>query len=224
MPAPPTDKPPSSKMPTSTRKTSPYERIKQAIMSGALAAGEPLVEIPLAEWCEVSRTPIREALTRLEQDGLVQRTERGLIVRESTPGEIIDLYEARIVLESKVAAVAAERHTVADLSSMRRAEEQYRRSAHDDVDLAESNRAFHRAIWVASHNNALIDLLERLNMHLGRHPLTALQFPGRHEAAIVEHHDMVAAISARDAELAAKIATQHFSEAQEIRLRLLEQG
>jgi DNA-binding GntR family transcriptional regulator len=193
-------------------------------MSGVLAPGEQLVEIPLAEWCDVSRTPIREALTRLEQDGLVQRGEHGLIVRESTPSEIIDLYESRIVLESKAAAVAAERRTVADLSNMRRAEDRYRLAAPDEVELlADYNRDFHRAIWVASHNNSLIDLLERLNMHLGRHPLTTLRFPGRHQTAAEEHRDCVTAIGDRDASGASKISGQHFAEAQEIRLKILEQ-
>jgi DNA-binding GntR family transcriptional regulator len=222
MSASPIDEPPGSKRPTPVRRLSPYERLKQAIISGALAPGEQLVEIPLAEWCEVSRTPIREALTRLEQDGLIQRTEHGLVVRESTPAEIIDLYDSRIVLESRAAAVAAERRTATDLSYMWRAEERYRGLANDDVEnLAKRNREFHRAIWVASHNNSLIDLLERLNMHLGRHPLTTLQFPGRHETAAMEHHNLVTVISDQNAELAGKIASQHFTEAQEIRLKIL---
>jgi DNA-binding GntR family transcriptional regulator len=205
------------------RRITPYERLKQAIMSGELAPGEQLVEIPLAEWCQVSRTPIREALTRLEQDGLAQRSERGLVVRESSPGEIIDLYESRIVLESKVAAVAAERHTAVDLGAMRRADERYRRVPQDDVDtLAERNREFHRTIWQASHNGSLIDLLERLDMHLGRYPITTLRFPGRHEASLHEHHELVTAISERDAERAAEVAGLHFTTARDIRLKLWE--
>jgi DNA-binding GntR family transcriptional regulator len=215
--------PPGTRRPPVARRVSPYDRLKQAIMSGELAPGEPLVEIPLAEWCQVSRTPIREALTRLEQDGLAQRTDRGLVVRESSPGEIIDLYEARIVLESKAAAVAAERHTAVDLSAMRRADERYRTVDTADVNtLAERNREFHRAIWVASHNRSLIDLLERLDMHLGRYPITTLKFPGRHDTAVHEHHELIAAISDRDANRAAKIAEQHFTTAREIRLKLWE--
>jgi DNA-binding GntR family transcriptional regulator len=203
---------------------SPYDRLKQAIMSGELTPGEQLVEIALAEWCQVSRTPIREALTRLEQDGLAQRTDRGLIVRESSPGEIIDLYESRIVLESKAAAVAAERHTTVDLSAMRRAEDRYRRVPLDDINgLAAGNRDFHRTIWLASHNGSLIDLLERLHMHLGRYPITTLKFPGRHEVAVAEHQELIKAIGDRDSERAAKIASQHFTTARDIRLQIWEE-
>lgn len=223
MPDSPTKSPAGVRKPAAARRVSPYDRLKQAIMSGELAPGEALVEIPLAEWCQVSRTPIREALTRLEQDGLAQRSDRGLVVRESSPGEIIDLYESRIVLETKVVEVAAERHTTADLSAMRRADERYRRVERDDVDtMAERNREFHRTIWLASHNRSLIDLLERLDMHLGRYPLTTLKFPGRHEDALEEHRDLVAAIGERDAEKAAEIARRHFTTARDIRLKLWE--
>jgi DNA-binding GntR family transcriptional regulator len=210
--------------PPAVRRTSPYERLKQAIMLGELLPGEQLVENVLADWCQVSRTPIREALTRLEQDGLAQRTERGLVVRESSPAEIIDIYEARIVLESKVAAVAAERHTPLDLIAMRRADERYRRADPEAVNaLAERNREFHRTIWHASHNESLVDLLERLDMHLGRYPVTTLAFPGRHEGALDEHAALVLAISERDSERAAEIASLHFKTARDIRLRLWEE-
>jgi DNA-binding GntR family transcriptional regulator len=204
-----------------TRRESPYQRLKQAIMSGELAPGVPLVETPLAEWCQVSRTPIREALTRLEQDGLVERTHRGLVVRANSPDEIIDLYDTRIVLESKAAAVAAERHTASDLSAMRRAEERYRRVEPDDVEaLVEGNRDFHRAIWMATHNRSLVDLLERLDMHLGRYPITTLTYRGRRATALLEHHELVEAIGGRRATRAATIAAEHFTTARDIRLAL----
>jgi DNA-binding GntR family transcriptional regulator len=208
---------------TAERRVLPYEKMKQAILAGEILPGEPLVENSLAEWCGVSRTPIREALMRLEQDGLVKRVERGLIVRESSPEEILDLYDTRIVLESKAAAVAAERRTSHDLMAMRRA---LQRTAAGDVSeaqrLAENNRTFHRAVWRASHNEALIDLLERLNLHLGRYPATTLIHPGRLESAYQQHSQLVDAVDARDADRAAAIATQHFSEARDIRLKLWE--
>jgi DNA-binding GntR family transcriptional regulator len=219
------ERPPGMRKPPAARRISPYDRLKQAIMSGELAPGEQLVEIPLAEWCQVSRTPIREALTRLEQDGLAQRTERGLVVRESSPGEIMDLYDSRIVLESRAASVAAERHTAVDLGAMRRADERYRRVSTDDIDtLAERNREFHRTIWLATHHRSLIDLLERLDMHLGRYPITTLRFPGRHETALFEHNALIEAIRDRDTVRAEEVARHHFSAARDIRLKLWEEA
>jgi DNA-binding GntR family transcriptional regulator len=213
---------PSRRSPTS-RRGAPYDRLKQAIMAGELLPGEPLVELSLAAWCQVSRTPIREALTRLEQDGLVHRTDRGLIVRESSPEEILDLYDTRIVLESRAAAVAAERRTSIDLISMRRADDRFRRVTADDPQaMAERNREMHRTIWRASHNESLIDLLERLNMHLGRYPATTLAYPGRRETAHDEHKNLIDAIESRDADVAAILATRHFTAARDIRLKLWE--
>ncbi len=206
-----------------TRRVVPYERIKQAIMSGDLEPGAPLVELALAEWCEVSRTPVREALLRLEQDGLVVRGDQGLSVRESSPEEILDIYDTRIVLEARAAAVAAERRTSHDLMAMRRLTDKF---SHCDAEeasaLAETNREFHRSVWRASHNDSLVDLLERLNLLLGRYPATTLAFPGRWKTASVEHNKLLLAIEARDEEEAAAVATRHFSAARDIRLRLWE--
>lgn len=203
------------------KKMSPYDRIKQAILWGDLLPDEQLVESALAEWCEVSRTPIREALKRLEQDGLVCRGEQGLVVRASSPEEILDLYDTRIVLENHAASVAAERRNSHDLLMMRRTTKNIKRiDSTDQRALAESNRNFHRTIWRASHNASLIDLLERLNMHLGRYPATTLAYPGRIATADREHLELIEAIEARDHNRAAAIATQHFTAAREIRLRI----
>jgi len=206
-----------------TRRTSPYERLKHAILAGAIRPGEPLVELALAGLYEVSRTPIREALTRLEQDGLVKRTERGLIVRESSPGEILDLYETRIVLETKAASMAAERRTSYDIIAMHRGAERSQRAAPGDgTALAQTNREFHRTVWRASHNESLIDLLERLDMHLGRYPATTLVFPGRRVDASSQHIGLVNAIEERDAAAAEHVAKEHFTDARAIRLKIWE--
>lgn len=202
-----------------------YERIKQAIMSGEFLPGDPLVELSLAEWCGLSRTPIREALSRLEQDGLAQRGDRGLIVRKSSANEIIDLYEVRVVLEAKAASVAASRRTPADIGAMRRAAEKYRQIRDESADaLVEANREFHRAIWEASHNLAVIDLLDRLNMHLGRHSMTTLQYPGRYESSLEEHDTIIQAVTEGNPELAHEAAEKHFTAALAIRLKQFEEG
>jgi DNA-binding GntR family transcriptional regulator len=205
------------------RRVTPYERLKQAILVGELVPGEQLVEATLAEWCQVSRTPIREALTRLEHDGLVRRSERGLIVRDSSPEEILDIYDTRIVLEGMAARVAAERRTSHDLMAMRKAQGRIARlSLGDPLAMAERNREFHRSVWRASHNDSLVDLLERLNLHLGRYPATTLAYPGRQASSHIEHENLIAAIEARDGDVAAAAAATHFTVARDIRLRLWE--
>jgi DNA-binding GntR family transcriptional regulator len=207
--------------PTQVPRVAPYEMLKQAILSGELVPGQPLIEATLATWCGVSRTPVREALRRLEQDGLVDRSIHGLAVRERSPEEIIDLYDTRLVLEATVARVAAERRTDHDVRQLRWNLQRGDDVAAENIDaMVEANQEFHRAVWRASHNESLIDLLERLHLHLARYPGTTLASPGRWPTARVQHADLVDAIERRDGDAAHGIAEQHFLEARDIRLAL----
>jgi DNA-binding GntR family transcriptional regulator len=182
------------------------------------------VESVLAELYGVSRTPIRDALSRLEQDGLVVRRDRSLVVRARSPEEILDIYETRIVLEVKAAVVAAERHTSFDAMQLGRALRGNEKANVADADgLVSRNRELHGTIWQASHNQTLIDLLERLNLHLVRYPATTLVHEGRWDEALREHRALVDAILERDAAAAAREAKRHFTRALEIRLELWEQ-
>jgi DNA-binding GntR family transcriptional regulator len=193
--------------------------VKQAILDRGLSPGESLVETALADRFGVSRTPIREALQRLEQDGLVERGDRGLVVRDVSPEEILDIYEARIALEGTAARLAADRRTNLDIVQIRRqlaamSEVEKR----DELRMAETNRGFHAAVWLASHNPSLLDLFNRIDQHLARYPVTTLSHPGRWETAIAEHADLLDAIERRDGVNAEKLAVHHFTEARDIRL------
>ncbi|GAB3468012.1 GntR family transcriptional regulator [Actinophytocola sediminis] len=210
-------------MPEAVNKITPYQRLKEAIRSGDLRPGQQLVESALAEWCEVSRTPIREALSKLQHDGLVERSERGLVVRERGPEEVLDIYETRIALEGTAARLAAERRSAHDLMLLRRALAKLESVAEGDVEaMVETNRQFHTAIWRASRNVSLIDLLERLDLHLARYPATTLSSPGRWGRSNDQHTALVAAIDARDSDTAEKLALEHFTEARDIRLSLFD--
>lgn len=202
-------------------RVSPYEMLKSAILSGELSAGQPLVETSLADWCGVSRTPVREALRRLEQDGLVHHSQGGLVVRVRSPEEILDIYETRIVLEATAGRVAAERRTDHDVRLMRYVLEHGKEVPSTNVaGMVEANQQFHELIWRASHNESLTDLLERLNLHLGRYPETTLSAPGRWEQALREHALLVDAIEQRCSDDAHRIAHEHFVHARDIRLAL----
>ncbi|MEO3884678.1 GntR family transcriptional regulator [Nonomuraea sp. B5E05] len=206
-----------------SRRRPLYEQLKESIYLGDLKPGQHLVESALAGMYEVSRTPIREALLRLEQDGLVVRGGDGLMVRDHSPAEILDLYEVRILLESEAGRAAAERRTTHDLLTLRKAAKRYEAV---DVDnprgMVEANREFHEAVWRCTHQLALLDLLERLELHLGRFPNTTLTYPNRREQTIEQHRAIVQAIEARDQEQAGKLCGRHFSDARDIRLALWE--
>lgn len=198
-----------------------YVKLREEIVSGSLAAGAPLVEGTVAARYGMSRTPVREALRRLQQDGLVERADRGMRVRTRSPEEILEIYEVRIVLEAEAARGAAERATRLDL--MRIAGALDRMKAADPADagaMAATNRAFHEALWSASHNGTLVDVLTRLHSHLTRYPATTLTSPGRWDTVLTEHADMLAAIETRDGETAGRIAREHMTEARDIRLRI----
>jgi DNA-binding GntR family transcriptional regulator len=201
--------------------TGAYETLRERILTGGLAPGEPLVETTLATMLGVSRTPVREALRRLEQDTLVERVHRGLQVRTQSIGEILEIYEVRIALEGTAARAAAERRTEIDqiqLEQMLHALES--RQDAPPPEVAALNARLHRLIWKAGHNQTLVDVLERLNMHLVRYPTTTYASPGRPEAAHREHTQIVEAIIARDAERAEEVAMSHMTNARNTRLEM----
>ncbi len=201
----------------------PYEQLKEAIYLGDLQPGQQLTETTLAQSFQVSRTPIREALARLEQDGLLVRTRNGLTVRERTAGEVLDIYDVRVLLESAAGRTAAERRTNNDIIELRRSHRRYIAAGDkDEQERVAANRHFHAAVWNAAHQPALTDLLRRIELQLGRFPITTLSYPGRWESTIDEHASLVGAIEARDGDRAAEIAGQHFTAARDIRLELWE--
>lgn len=212
---------PEQRAPAADRKLTPYERLTQAILAGELTPGQPLVETSLAAWCQVSRTPVREALTRLQQDGLVVRSERGLVVRERSPEEILDIYETRIELEAMAARVAATRRSDLDVLTMRRIVQRLEDvDATDELAMASANREFHRSVWRASRNESLTDLLRRLDLHLARYPSTTLSQPGRWAEGNREHQAIVDAVEARDEAAARALTAEHFAKARDLRLML----
>lgn len=203
--------------------SSVYDRIRDAILSGAFSDGRLLSENSLAAEFGTSRTPVREALHRLEDERLISRGPRGAVVRATSPEEILDIYEVRITLEGSAADAAARRSTPLDLARLR-ARLQEMHELDTPSDRASSNRAFHAALWAASHSPTLVDLLERLDVHLHRYPTSTLDDDERWNAALAEHDALVDAIARADAAAARAVAEQHMSAARDVRLRMAAQA
>jgi DNA-binding GntR family transcriptional regulator len=196
-----------------------YDQLRALILSDEMGPDTLLVETALATRLGVSRTPIREALRRLEQDGLVERTSRGTRVVERSPEQILEIYELRILLEGQAARTAAERATSLDINRMRAIHEQMASTGPNEEDeRVRLNRLFHEALWAASHNGTLVDVIDRLIAHL--HPQTTLRFPGRWDSILAEHGELLKAITEHRADDAATIAADHMTTAREIRLQL----
>jgi DNA-binding GntR family transcriptional regulator len=200
--------------------TSLYEEIREAILSGRYAPGQVLSENALATEFGKSRTPVREALHRLEIETLVERVPRGVRVRTTSPEEILDIYDVRITLEGAAAKAAAQRATEFDLTRLRSAHRAMVDVEDSSAAMAGANRRFHEAIWTASHNPTLVDLLHRLNVHLVRYPTTTLTHGDRWDAVLREHEELLDAIEGRDGESARRIAEHHMFGAREVRLQM----
>ncbi|MGV0393988.1 GntR family transcriptional regulator [Corynebacterium riegelii] len=136
-------------------------------MNGTLLPGTQLKEVQLANRFGVSRTPVRDALSRLEDLGLAERVNRGLEVRGLDPEQVIQVYDMRILLEVEASGQAAQNRNLNDILTLEALLERDRSlEKPTDAELIQTNLEFHRAVWKASQNPVLIDLLERLMTHL----------------------------------------------------------
>jgi DNA-binding GntR family transcriptional regulator len=198
-----------------------YEQLHAQIVSGELAPGARLTESVLATTFGISRTPVREALRRLEQDGLVERAAHGMLVKSRSPQEILEIYEVRIILEEAAARSAALNATELDLARLRQLHLVLVSSTPDDLDrLINGNRRFHEQVWSMSHNSALIDLLNRINSLILRYRGTTLIHQDRWVTALEEHTELLQAIESRDPARAAESARRHMALARDFRQRM----
>ena len=199
-----------------------YAQLRTQILSGVLSPGTPLREIALAGQFGVSRTPVREALRRLQQDRLLSQGVRGMEVRAIDPHEVVQVYDMRVLLEAEAAGQAARARGMADLMRLEGLLARDRALVDpDDVTRTRTNLEFHAAIWEAAHNDVLVDLLERLSLHLVHTPHSTLSVGDRWTTALDEHERLLEAIRARDEMGAREIAKAHMETAREIRLALL---
>ncbi|MGH1367506.1 MAG: GntR family transcriptional regulator [Maritimibacter sp.] len=204
-------------------KTSPkdaYELILDAIDAGIYQPGDRMVESELADRFGVSRTPIREALQRLETQRLLSRDGRSLIVASLDHNQLAELYAVRAELEGLAARLAAQHAAPEEVKVLRDMVEEDRRLVNDSRALARANRRFHRQIHLASHNRYLIQQLDLVHRTMALLATTSLAAEGRSQTAIGEHDAIVAAIEARDPAGADDALRAHISKAFETRLKL----
>lgn len=202
-----------------------YDALRLEIASGAIPAGSPVREVALATRFGVSRTPVREALRRLQQDRLLVPGARGLQVRSIDPQEVVQVYDVRILLEAEAARHAARARTAVDLAVLQGLLARDRALEDpDDETRAATNLEFHGAVWAAAHNAVLQDLLERLTVHLVRAPRSTLSADTRWAEALDEHAALLDALADGDPDRAAQVAADHMVAAREIRLVLLREA
>ena len=200
-----------------------YHRFRDDLVAGAWTPGDRISETEVAARYGMSRTPVREALARLEVEGLLARAGHVVTVPAPSVAQVLDLFDARIVLESALARHAAERHREADILVLQGAADRCRAlgASPRTTAMYHANRDFHHALGAASQNEVIAGLQRQLDMRVAALRATTLTVPGRWDAALDQHDAIVAAVAAGDRDAAAMAAERHLRDARELWLRLL---
>jgi len=202
-----------------------YRALRHGIVHGALAPGERLRSDALATELNVSRTPVREALRKLEAEGLVAHAGSRLVVRAFTEQDLTELFYVREALEGMAARLAAENATPAEIDAIRELLEDMDavRQRKDVGVFRRLTAEFHQLVCRASHNDRLLQLSQSLLDHVRQFPTSTLYREGRLAEALNEHRKLLAAIEARDGESAERLAREHRRRTLELRKEILRE-
>jgi len=191
-----------------------YEYLREEIIRGGLAPSERVTEEVVASRASVSRTPVREALHRLEVDGLIRTSARGTTVVEFSAEELADACIVRDQLEGLAARLAATQRTDLDLVMLDELTAEFEEAIGGDVSrVIDLNHDFHDIVWDAARNRFLKQQLERVRSLIERRDSTTLGTDERQRGALLEHRAIVDALRASDADAAEAATREHFHRA-----------
>lgn len=202
-----------------------FETLREAILSAKLEPGERLMEIQLAEEMGVSRTPVREAIRKLELEGFVVMIPRkGAYVAGISQKDVTDVFEVRAALEALAAGLAAERATDEEIEKLDRSLLAYsEQTIKQDINgIVESDTDFHDLLYKCSRNGRLQTIITHLREIIQRVRTVSLSQPGRSRDAVEEHRQIVDAIAERNVELAQNLAREHIYNAENSMLNSLK--
>ncbi len=178
-----------------------YEVLKHAIITGEIPAGERIVETDYADRLHISRTPLREALRKLERDGLVEYVlRRGVVVRAFTIADVEEIYTIRNALEMLTLPAIIEKATAEDIAALREMlHEMDDLMARKDFEaLSPVTRAFHRQLTSLCGQNRILRVIEGQDEFITRFSAMAIRQEDRLQAAHAEHYRLVDLIEQRD--------------------------
>ena len=201
-----------------------FASLRDAIWEGRFAPGERIAEEEIAQSLGVSRTPVRDALRRLQERGmLVVGASRSLIVAELSTPQVLELYAMREIMEGAAARLAAEHASAPEVHALRDIEQAFiEASAPDAAEMARLNRAFHEAICRAARNRYLDNASRELQDWIALLGPTTFTVSGRPSTSHGEHQAIIDAIAARKGDEAEQLARAHIREALRCRLKLLQ--
>ena len=201
------------------------ESIRDAIRKGILKPGERIMEIQLAEELGVSRTPVREAIRKLELEGyVVMMPRRGTYVANMSIRDISEIFEIRTALESLSNGLAAERITPEELEHLQRLLVMISSYIETkDMDkIVETDIEFHDLLYHAARNSRLVGIISNLRDQLTRFRTLSMSYPGRLEATLDEHRMIVEAIAQGDSRAAKKAAEKHMENSEKTLLKAMD--
>lgn len=187
-----------------------FNTLRQAILKGEMEPGERLMEITLANKLGVSRTPIREAIRKLELEGLVHMIPRkGAVVASISEKDMRDVLEVRITLEELAVKLAINNMEEEDIEQLRKAGQFFESAviSRDIVEIVDADVAFHDIIYNKTGNNRLIQIISNLREQMYRYRLEYIKDARTHSILINEHNDIIDALKKKNVE-AAKVAVR----------------
>ena len=189
-----------------------FHTLRQSILKGELQPGDRLLEIPLAKKLGVSRTPIREALRKLELEGLVLMIpRRGAEVAGITEKGLRDVLEVRRSLEELAIELAVQRMNDRDIDDLEKARVAFRESLsqNDEIRIAQADENFHDVIYRGTYNDKLIQMLNNLRDQMYRYRLEYIKDVGKRQVILVEHENILNAVRTRNPELGRRAMREH---------------
>jgi len=199
-----------------------YDALLKAISDGTLKPGDRIRETDISELLRLSRTPVREALRRLESDGIVEHKPRiGAVVRKLSQSEIVELYEMRVVLERTAAEMAAKHASDAEIDTLDDLNADIANSRNDPVAAAAINQEFHQALYRACRNRFLLDAAQVLNNSLILLGITTFTDEERIDIVVQQHQAVIDALRARDSDRAGIAAETHLQTSLRKRLKVI---
>ena len=195
-----------------------FERLRKAIVEGSLKPGQRLMEVQLAEQLGVSRTPVREAIRKLELEGLVIMLPRkGAYVADMSIKDVIDLLEVRAALEGLAASLAAERMMPENVEKLKNISDELKKNV-ENSNLSETLKKdveFHQCIFEASGNNKLVQMINSLWEQVYRFREGYMSDYNAALEIIKEHEKLIGAIENGESEKASKYAREHIEKAEQ---------
>lgn len=189
-----------------------FKTLRQAILKGDMEPGERLMEITLANKLGVSRTPIREAIRKLELEGLVHMVPRkGAIVASISEKDMRDVLEVRVTLEELAVKLAIQNMEKPDIDQLKKAARNFESAviARDLVDIVEADVMFHDVIYNKTNNGRLIQIINNLREQMYRYRLEYVKDARTHSILISEHQDIITALEKKNVDEAKNAVRQH---------------